>query len=166
MLITYRDRVLSKNELLDLIWPSLVLEENNLQVHVSALHKLLGPQTIATIPGRGYRFTATLAASGPATIVTTNEPSPAPPSASSIQPGATRIDGAADFHTVQMGRRRDVADAAFLAPLVVSARHAPGAAGYADAEALGRAWSYEDVVETMQQWLHQNAIQTDAIKVN
>ena len=60
VLIEHRDRVVSKNELLDLVWPGLVIEENNLQVHVSALRKLLGPQTIATIPGRGYRFTATI----------------------------------------------------------------------------------------------------------
>lgn len=56
-LIERRDRVVSKNELLDLVWPGLVVEENNLQVQVSALRKLLGPQAIATIPGRGYRFT-------------------------------------------------------------------------------------------------------------
>ncbi len=62
VLIAHRDRVVSKNELLDLIWPGLVVEENNLQVQVSALRKLLGPQTISTIPGRGYRFTATLGA--------------------------------------------------------------------------------------------------------
>ena len=60
VLIEQRDRVVSKNELLETVWPGLVIEENNLQVHVSALRKLLGPQTIATIPGRGYRFTATL----------------------------------------------------------------------------------------------------------
>ncbi len=56
-LVEHRDRLVSKNELLDLVWPGLVVEENNLQVHVSALRKLLGPQAIATIPGRGYRFT-------------------------------------------------------------------------------------------------------------
>jgi predicted ATPase/DNA-binding winged helix-turn-helix (wHTH) protein len=55
-LIQRRDRVVGKNELLDLVWPGLVVEENNLQVQISALRKLLGPQTIATIPGRGYRF--------------------------------------------------------------------------------------------------------------
>jgi predicted ATPase len=38
----------------------LVVEENNLQVQISSLRKLLGPQAIATIPGRGYRFTAAL----------------------------------------------------------------------------------------------------------
>jgi len=72
-------------------------------------------------------------------------------------PRAARFDGAADIHTVQMGRRRDVADTAFLAPLVARSREALGAAGYADAEAVGRAWSYEAAVDTMQQWLHQSA---------
>ena len=56
-LIDHRDRVVSKNELLDLVWPGLVVEENNLQVQVSTLRKILGPQSVATIPGRGYRFT-------------------------------------------------------------------------------------------------------------
>ncbi len=56
-LIDRRDRVVSKDELLDLVWPGLVVEENNLQVQVSTLRKLLGPQALATIPGRGYRLT-------------------------------------------------------------------------------------------------------------
>jgi predicted ATPase/DNA-binding winged helix-turn-helix (wHTH) protein len=55
-LIERRDRVVGKNELLDLVWPGLVVEENNLSVQMSALRKLLGPQAISTIPGRGYRF--------------------------------------------------------------------------------------------------------------
>jgi DNA-binding response OmpR family regulator len=46
-----RDRVVPKSELLDRVWPGLVVEENNLQVQVSTLRKLLGPQVIATIPG-------------------------------------------------------------------------------------------------------------------
>jgi predicted ATPase len=56
-LIEHRGRVVSKNELLDLVWPGLVVEENNLQVQVSTLRKLLGPKAIATVPGRGYRWT-------------------------------------------------------------------------------------------------------------
>ena len=56
-LIERRDRLVTKNELLDLVWPGLVVEENNLQVQVSALRKLLGQDAIATVATRGYRFT-------------------------------------------------------------------------------------------------------------
>jgi predicted ATPase/DNA-binding winged helix-turn-helix (wHTH) protein len=55
-LVDRRERVVSKQELMDLVWPRLVVEENNLLVHMVALRKLLGPQAIATIPGQGYRF--------------------------------------------------------------------------------------------------------------
>ncbi|HVO89913.1 MAG TPA: winged helix-turn-helix domain-containing protein [Casimicrobiaceae bacterium] len=59
-LIERRDRIVDKTELFDVVWPGLVVEENNLHVQVSSLRKLLGPGTIATIPGRGYRFVAPL----------------------------------------------------------------------------------------------------------
>ena len=56
-LIDGRDRVVGKSELLDRVWPGVIVEENNLQVQVSTLRKILGAQAVATIPGRGYRFT-------------------------------------------------------------------------------------------------------------
>jgi len=56
VLVERAGQLVSKSELLDLVWPGVVVEENNLQVQVSALRKILGPQAIATIPGRGYRF--------------------------------------------------------------------------------------------------------------
>lgn len=55
-LIEARHRVVSKDELLDLAWHGLVVEENNLQSQVSALRKVLGHHAIATVPGLGYRF--------------------------------------------------------------------------------------------------------------
>ncbi|HEX6944611.1 MAG TPA: winged helix-turn-helix domain-containing protein [Casimicrobiaceae bacterium] len=55
-LVEHRDRTVGKRELLERVWPKLVVEENNLQVQVAGLRKLLGAQAIATIPGRGYRF--------------------------------------------------------------------------------------------------------------
>jgi len=58
-LVERRDRVVTKSELLELVWPGLVVEENNLQVQVSTLRKLLGAGVIATVPRRGYRFTGT-----------------------------------------------------------------------------------------------------------
>src|SRR5438093_6006221 len=59
-LVERRERLVSKSELLEVVWPHLVVEENNLQVQISALRKLLRPDVIATIPGRGYKFTAVL----------------------------------------------------------------------------------------------------------
>ena len=59
-LIERRDRVVLKDELLDVVWPGVVVEENNLPVHVSALRTLIGTRAIATVPGRGYRFVAPL----------------------------------------------------------------------------------------------------------
>ena len=55
-LVERRDRVVSKAELLDLAWPGLMVEENNLSVQISALRKVLGAHAIATIPALGYRF--------------------------------------------------------------------------------------------------------------
>lgn len=59
-LVERAGHVVSKNELMTLVWPRLVVEENNLQAQVSALRKVLGPQAIATVPGRGYSFTLPL----------------------------------------------------------------------------------------------------------
>ena len=59
-LIQRRARIVTKDELLDVVWPGLVVEEANLHVQVSALRKVLGSGVIATIPGRGYRFVAPL----------------------------------------------------------------------------------------------------------
>ncbi|MBB3281256.1 winged helix-turn-helix domain-containing protein [Mitsuaria sp. BK037] len=57
-LIQRAGELVGKSELIDLAWPGVVVEENNLQVQVSALRKVLGGDVITTIPGRGYRFTA------------------------------------------------------------------------------------------------------------
>jgi hypothetical protein len=43
--------LLTKSELLDRVWPGLVVEEANLQMQISNLRKLLGGEAIATVPG-------------------------------------------------------------------------------------------------------------------
>jgi TolB-like protein len=55
-LLAHRDRVVTKDEALMFAWPGRVVEENNLSVQVSALRKVIGPDAITSIAGRGYRF--------------------------------------------------------------------------------------------------------------
>ena len=58
-LIENRDRVVSKQELLSRVWGNQIVEENNLTVQIAALRKAIGVGAIATVSGRGYRFTET-----------------------------------------------------------------------------------------------------------
>src|SRR6516164_564088 len=53
--------VVTKDELMAQVWAGVVVEENNLQVHISALRKALEADSneeswIVTMPGRGYRL--------------------------------------------------------------------------------------------------------------
>jgi DNA-binding winged helix-turn-helix (wHTH) protein/TolB-like protein/Flp pilus assembly protein TadD len=59
--------LLDKDTLLSLLWPGLVVEENNLSQVVSALRRALGDEThgsrfIQTVPRRGFRFIASVTA--------------------------------------------------------------------------------------------------------
>lgn len=57
-LIERRGRVVPKAELTALVWPGMVVEDNNLTVQMAALRKVLGADAIATVAGRGYQFVA------------------------------------------------------------------------------------------------------------
>ncbi|MBL8325231.1 MAG: winged helix-turn-helix domain-containing protein [Rubrivivax sp.] len=59
-LVERAGRLVDKATLMDLVWPGLVVQENNLAAQMSALRKAVGEDVIATIPGRGYRFVARL----------------------------------------------------------------------------------------------------------
>ena len=56
MLLERYNSVVGKDALLDAVWPGLTVEENTLQVHISALRKLLGSSLIRTVHGRGYKY--------------------------------------------------------------------------------------------------------------
>jgi len=69
-LIDARGTVLDKNQLLSLVWPDRVVEENNLAAQIAVLRKAFGADRhlIRTVAGRGYQFTAeiqTAAAAAP-----------------------------------------------------------------------------------------------------
>lgn len=61
VLVRNRNRVLLKDELMQVLWPDTFVEEVNLAQNISALRRVLGEtpgenRFIATIPGKGYRF--------------------------------------------------------------------------------------------------------------
>jgi len=62
-LIQSNGRLLTKDELMQQVWPDSFVEEANLTVNISALRKVLGEtpggqRYIETVPKRGYRFVA------------------------------------------------------------------------------------------------------------
>jgi len=65
VLVENRDRVVSKDELMRVLWPDSFVEESNLSQNIFLLRKALGDSAqerryILTVPGRGYQFTGTV----------------------------------------------------------------------------------------------------------
>src|SRR6266496_6678647 len=56
-LVDRAGHLVTKDELLDQVWPKMVVEEAALHVQVSALRKIVGSDAITTVSGRGYQFT-------------------------------------------------------------------------------------------------------------
>jgi DNA-binding winged helix-turn-helix (wHTH) protein/TolB-like protein/cytochrome c-type biogenesis protein CcmH/NrfG len=62
-LVRNQGRLVTKNQIMESVWPGCFVEEANLTVCISAVRKVLGEkegdlQYIETIPKKGYRFTA------------------------------------------------------------------------------------------------------------
>ena len=60
VLASAKGGLVSKSDLMERVWPGLSVEENNIQVHISALRKALdegdGQVHLLTVQGRGYRL--------------------------------------------------------------------------------------------------------------
>src|SRR6187549_2256242 len=79
LLVENAGELVTRQTLSKALWPSTIVEENNLSQAVAALRRILGDGHIATVPGRGYQFVAAVRrADGPPEH---EEASPAPPAA-------------------------------------------------------------------------------------
>jgi len=100
-LVQLRGRLVTKNELLDIVWPGAVVEENNLQTQISTLRKVLGPKAIETIPGHGYRFAMALDGDGA-------PPADDPPPTSAAIASFTTLTNLAPVGEALFGRGEDL----------------------------------------------------------
>ncbi|KGC06667.1 ATP-binding protein [Burkholderia cepacia] len=85
--------VVSKDDIMDAVWPGLIVEENRLQVHVATLRKALGASRdlIKTVPGRGYLLVAS-ASPGPDPVSAAEAPAiDVPPDAAVSSPIAPLV---------------------------------------------------------------------------
>ena len=63
VLVEDHGKLVSRDKIMEAVWPGTVVEENNLTVQISALRRILDQgrtveSCIQTVPGRGYRFVA------------------------------------------------------------------------------------------------------------
>src|SRR5712692_12016067 len=63
VLVENSGRVVTREEILEVVWPDSFVEESNITQNISVLRQVLAPHfedngPIQTIPKRGYRFTA------------------------------------------------------------------------------------------------------------
>jgi predicted ATPase/DNA-binding winged helix-turn-helix (wHTH) protein len=67
VLLEARGSVLSKDQIITLVWRDRIVEENTLEGQISVLRRVLGDDRAAihTVTGRGYQFIGELAAKGP-----------------------------------------------------------------------------------------------------
>ena len=80
-------RLVTKDDLMERVWPGVIVEDNTLQVHISAIRKALGADRdmLKTVPGRGYRLLGSWRIRQETAQPQPDEPAPVRPAAHSFQ---------------------------------------------------------------------------------
>jgi DNA-binding winged helix-turn-helix (wHTH) protein len=153
VLVRRAGRLVTKRELLDQVWPEAFVEEGILSVHIAALRKALGDsgrrgRCIETVPGSGYRFTATVRP--PADSISAR-----PGTSWSLAVLPPQGSAAADSHVPDAATSLAIADALIdhlgrIDTLVVRPTRAVGAFSGPDpdARAIGRSLQVDAVLQS------------------
>src|SRR5262245_49059200 len=144
VLVENSGRVVTKDELMQSLWPDTFVEESNLTQNISQLRRALGDGTngsqyIETIPKRGYRFIANVRPLAVAAVSTEgaiavngHAPAPVAETADSLTDLAKTLPPGAEAAAEEFSRKRYLAVAGLLAfslaivvlALVVASRRA------------------------------------------
>ena len=133
VLVERAGHLVTKQELLDLVWPDASVEEGIVAVHVSGLRAVLGDRApdrryIETVSRSGYRFIAPVAMTRTAAPVPGGRPGAEPPA----HPDVHELVGVGRAHLLTASRPEiPKAVAAFRAALALDANYAPAHAGLA-----------------------------------
>ena len=97
-LVTHPDRLVTKDTLLDAVWPETAVSDAVVRIAIGELRRALGdtvraPRFIATVPRRGYRFLASVTQTKPPDAA--SPASPAPPLAAALP-----LPASAGFHVL------------------------------------------------------------------
>lgn len=167
VLIRHRGRLMTKDRLMDMVWPKVFVAEINLSVNISTLRKLLrrsrdGRTFIETAPTRGYRFVAPVTVrSGTAT------PYLRPGSARSDRRSPTSEDARRACLQGRYHWNRRTAEGLeraiqhYWRALAYDAKFAPAHAGLADAQAAKGYLSYAAPSDTFPAAAHHAAMALD-----
>jgi DNA-binding winged helix-turn-helix (wHTH) protein len=93
LLLSKPGELVTRNQILEAVWPNTTVEDSNLSAQIAALRRALdagrsGAGCIQTVPGRGYRFTPQ--------VLELIEPEPLLPVAAADTPGPASVDSAPD----------------------------------------------------------------------
>src|SRR5262245_55349265 len=114
LLVSRHGQLVTKDELMSEVWPGIVVEENNIQVHVSALRKVLGSagdgeRYLITVAGRGYRFVAPVECESAAGPKIAPETISRPGAAATPGAGARTANNLPQLLTSLIGREAELA---------------------------------------------------------
>src|SRR5262245_1768242 len=116
-LVTHPNRLVTKDELLDAVWPATAISDAVVRVAIGELRRALGdtaqaPHFIATVSRRGYRFVATVTMVDPTEPARTEEPPqpavPTPPQPPIVPPALDTPGPRPPSHTSLAGERKQV----------------------------------------------------------
>ena len=96
ILVRSANELVTRNDLMDRIWPGAMVGENTLHVHISAIRKAFGPDRamLKTASGRGYRLLGSWTPRQHGSVTATSQTrEPRPPPANNFPPVAGRLIG-------------------------------------------------------------------------